>query len=366
MLNNLKMKTMKNMYKILLILFLVPLVASGTEHRGKYTKNKVINKVYPVNKDATLNVSNKYGSINIVTGNTNQIEISVSITTNGDNEERVAERLKQINVEFGASSTIVSAKTIIGKTSSSWNWGRKNNINMEINYTIKMPVTNSVNLSNDYGGINLDKLEGTAKINCDYGKITIGELLHSNNSINIDYTNKSTIEYMKNGSINADYSTLHVEKTGIVKLNADYSHISFGMVGDLDFNCDYGDLKIDNCTDVVGNSDYMNTSIGKLFGAASFDMDYGSLKINSLSEGFKKLNVDSSYSPIKIGLNSSNSFNFEASLRYGSLKDTSGFTFNKEISKNTSKYYQGYYNNANSTSQITIDTNYGSVSFTNN
>lgn len=354
------------MYRIILILFLVPLVASGTEHKGKYTKNKVINKVYPVNKDALLSVSNKYGYLNIVSGNSDQIEISVSITTNGDNEERVAERLKQINVEFGASADHVSAKTIIGKTSKSWNWGRNNNINMEINYTIKMPVTNSVDLSNDYGGINLDKLEGTAKINCDYGKIVIGELLHANNSINIDYTNKSTIDYMKNGSINADYSTLHVEKTGIVKLNADYSHISFGMVGDLDYNCDYGDLKIENCTNVIGNTDYMHTTIGKLFGSGSFDMDYGSLKVKSLGEGFKKLNVDSSYSPIKIGINSSNTFNFEANLRYGSLKNTNGFTFNKEISKNTSKYYQGYYNNANSGSQITIDSSYGSVSFTNN
>jgi len=109
-----------------------------------------------------------------------------------------------------------------------------------------MPVTNSVNLNNDYGGIALDKLEGSAKINCDYGKITIGELLNPSNSINIDYTNKSTIEYMKNGDINADYSTLHIEKTGNVDLNADYSHISFGMVADLNYNCDYGDLKIDN------------------------------------------------------------------------------------------------------------------------
>ncbi len=357
---------MKTMYKILLFLFLIPLAVSATDKRGKYTKNKVINKVYPVSKDASLAVSNKYGNINIVTGNSDQIEISVSITTNGDNEEKVAERLKQINIEFSASSNSVTAKTIIGKTSNSWNWGRNNNVNMEINYIIKMPVTNSVNLNNDYGGIALDKLEGSAKINCDYGKITIGELLNPSNSINIDYTNKSTIEYMKNGDINADYSTLHIEKTGNVDLNADYSHISFGMVADLNYNCDYGDLKIDNATNVVGNCDYMHTTIGKLFGSGVFDIDYGSLKINSLGESFKKLNVESSYTPIKLGLNSTNSFNFEANLGYGSLKNTDGFTFNKEITKNTSKYYQGYFNTPNSTSSIVVNSKYGSVTFTNN
>lgn len=357
---------MKTMYKTLLLLFLIPLVITATEKKGKYTKNKVINKVYTVNKDANLAVSNKYGNINIVTGNSDQIEISVSITTNGDNEEKVAARLKQINVEFGASANSVTAKTIIGKTSNSWNWGKNNNVNMEINYIIKMPVTNSVNLNNDYGGIALDKLEGSAKINCDYGKITIGELLNPSNSINIDYTNKSTIEYMKNGDINADYSTLHIEKTGNVDLNADYSHISFGMVADLKYNCDYGDLKIGNITNITGNCDYMHTSIGKLFGSGVFDIDYGSLKINSLGESFKKLNVESSYTPIKLGLNSTNSFNFEANLGYGSLKNTDGFTFNKEITKNTSKYYQGHFNNTSTTSSIVVNSKYGSVTFTNN
>lgn len=359
---------MKNMYKIALLLLLIPLVATATDKRGKYTKNKKVTKNYTVNKDASLFISNKYGNINIITGDSNSIEIEVNITTNGDNEAKVQERLNQINIEFSGSSSTVTAKTIIVKNSSSWgSWGRKNNnVNMEINYIIKMPVTNNVDLSNDYGGINLDKIEGTAKIDCDYGKITIGELLNPSNSINIDYTNKSTIEFMKNGTINADYSTLHIEKSGTVDLNADYSHISFGMVSDLDFNCDYGDLKIDNCSNIVGNCDYMHTSIGKLFKSGSFDIDYGSLKINALSEGFEVLNVESSYTQIKLGVNSSNSFNIEAKLTYGNLKYGNNFTFNKEITKSSSKYYQGFYNNSNSTSSIKIDSNYGNITFTTN
>ncbi len=72
---------------------------------------------------------------------------------------------------------------------------------MEINYTIKVPVTNSVNLENDYGAISLDKLEGQAKISCDYGQLRIGELWAENNSLNFDYTNKSTIAFMKSGKI---------------------------------------------------------------------------------------------------------------------------------------------------------------------
>jgi hypothetical protein len=236
---------------------------------------------------------------------------------------------------------------------------------MEINYIIKMPVTNNVNLSNDYGGINLDKLEGSATINCDYGKIDIGDLLNSNNSINIDYTSKSNIDYIKSGDVNADYSTLHIEKAENVKLNADYSHLSIGTIDNLDYNCDYGDIKIDVCGTITGNNDYMQTSIGKLNGSAIFDVDYGSIKINSTSENFKKIAIESSYTNIKIGINPQSSFNIIATLGYGNLNYGSGFTFNKEIVKTSSKYYEGYFNTPNANSSITLKTSYGNISLTN-
>lgn len=355
------------MYKILLFLLIIPIAVSANDPRGKYSKKKVLTKEYNVNSNATLDISNKYGNIDIVTNTSNKIEITVTITTSGDNEDKVKNRLDQINVEFSGSSSNVSAKTIIGKNSSSWtSWGRKNNVNMEINYVIKMPVTNNVELNHDYGGINLDRLEGSAEINCDYGKIVIGELLNSNNDINIDYTNKSTIDYMKDGDINADYSTLHIEKTGRIDLNADYSHISFGTVENLDYNCDYGDIKIDECGIITGNNDYMHTFIGKLNGAAIFDVDYGSIKINSLGDNFEKIDIESSYTQIKIGVNSTNSFNITATLGYGNLKYDNDFNFNKEIVKSSSKYYEGYYNSPNSNSTITLKTSYGNITFNNN
>ncbi len=358
---------MKTMYKILFILFLIPLTITATEKNGKYTKSKTIKKEFKVTNDATLNVNNKYGNIVIATWNENKIIIDVTITTNGNNEEKVKKRLEQIDVEFNSNTNYVSAKTMIEKNSSSWNiWGKDNNVNMQIDYVIKMPVTNNIDLSNDYGSISLDKLQGTSKINCDYGKINIGELLNSSNYINIDYTNKSTIEFMKDGEINADYSTLHVEKSGRTKLNADYSHISFGMLVDLNYNCDYGDLKIEDCGNLSGNSDYMHTTVGILRGSGDFDSDYGSLKINELGENFKNLKVGSSYTSLKFGLNPTTSFNITASLNYGGLKYDNGFTFNKEITKSTSKQYEGYYNSSNSANTITIKSSYGSITFFNN
>ena len=357
---------MIRMYKLLLLVFLIPLAITATEKKGKYTKNKELNKEYTVSSDATINLSNKYGSINITTWEENRIVIKVSITTNGNDEDKVAAKLEQIDVEFSGSSNNVSAKTLIEKSSRSWSlWGKNNNVSMEINYLVKMPVTNNLDVSMDYGSVTLDKLEGTSKIDCDYGSIHIGELLNSKNYINIDYTNKSTIDFMKDGEINADYSTLNLEKSGRTTLNADYSHIIFGLLSNLDYNCDYGSLTINEVGNIKGNSDYMHTKIETLLGSGNFDSDYGSVKIGNLSSNFKELSIESSYASVKIGIENVTAFDFSANLNYTGFKKLDGFNFTKEIVKNTSKQYEGYFGESGSNKNIIIKSSYGSVTFNN-
>jgi hypothetical protein len=354
------------MYKILLLVFLIPLAITATEKEGKYTKNKVLNKEFTVNADATLNLTNKYGSINIATWEENRIVIKVSITTNGNDEDKVKTRLEQIDVEFSGNSNNVSAKTLIEKSSRSWSiWGKSNNVSMEINYLIKMPITNNLDVNMDYGSITLDKLEGTSKIDCDYGSLHIGELLNTKNYINIDYTNKSTIDFMKDGEINADYSTLTIDRSGRTTINADYSHLSFGLLVDLDYNCDYGSLTINEVGNITGNSDYMHTKIETLRGSGTFDSDYGSIKIGNLVNHFKNLTIESSYATVKIGIENVTAFDFSANLNYTGFKKLDGFNFTKEIVKNSSKQYEGYFGESGSNKNITIKSSYGSVTFNN-
>ena len=115
--------------------------------------------------------------------------IEVHIKTNGNNEEKVQKKLEQISIDFEASRSSVFAKTKFESNRTTWGWNSKNsNVNMQINYTIKLPVKNNVHLNNDYGTILLDRIDGHAKINCDYGRLEIGELRGRNNQLNFNYT----------------------------------------------------------------------------------------------------------------------------------------------------------------------------------
>ena len=368
---------MKTIYmkKLLLLLIMIPALAMAYDcpdsckkhhyHKGKYEKSKTVKKEYNVNADALLKINNKYGNVDVTSWNENRVAIDVKITVSGNNEEKVVKRLEMIDVEFEGSKSLVSAKTVIEKKSSSWSWswGKKSNVHYKINYKVKVPVTNNVNLMNDYGSISLNEIKGDASINCDYGKIIIGELHSTNNKINIDYCNASTIGKMNGGSINADYSKFTVEDAGNIRLNADYTTSVFENLDNVDYNCDYGSLKINNGATVIGNGDYLTTRLGSISNKVAITSDYGSLRIEELKPGFDSVNVNGDYCGVKIGVPNA-PFNFELKLNYGGFKREDGkYELSKQIVKSSSKYYEGYYKSKNSGSTIKINSDYGSVTF---
>ncbi|PVW15672.1 hypothetical protein [Marixanthomonas spongiae] len=358
---------MKPLSKTLLVLFLIPAVAMATPEKmkGKYTKEKTIKKEFNVNSGTGLQVKNSYGNLDIVTWDENRTVIEVTIKTNGDNEEKVIARLSEIDVEFNASSSLVSAETTFENKKSGWSWwgSSKNNVSVEVNYSIKLPITNTVDLNNDYGTIRMNKLKGHATINCDYGQLIIGELLAENNYLTFDYTDKSTIGYMKSGRINADYSGFTLEKTERLELNADYTQSEIIDGKSINYNCDYGKVIIGKAEDVIGRGDYVNNKIGTITGSLNLNTDYGSINIDNVSFQAKNVTIKADYTGVKMGFDSSYNFDFVIDLSYASFKGEQEVTILKSSKDYTSSKYSGFHGKQNSGNTVNINSDYGGVTF---
>jgi hypothetical protein len=361
------MRTLLSKYLILTLLlvpFTINAATEGGGAKGKYTKEKTIKKEFTVNSDALFKVKNSYGNLNITSWNQDKVMIEVRIKTNGNNEEKVTERLRQIDVDFENTSSMVSAITRFGEKNNNWNWwGKRNNVNVQVNYIIKLPVKNSINLNNDYGNIYLDRVDGHAKINCDYGKMEIGELRGRNNELRFDYTSRSTFEYINSGEIIADYSGFTVEKAGNLAVRADYTNAVIGEMGSLDYRSDYGSMEVKSVKNVQGNGDYISIKLGEVHGNVDVTSDYGAVKIGRLASDAGNVNIKTDYTGIKIGYDASYYFDFEISTEYAGVSGKDNFTINVSKEKSSEKFYKGYYGKENSGNMVTIDSEYGGVSF---
>lgn len=356
---------MKSIYKITFLLLLVPFLTSANIDKKKEEKSKTIKKEYTVNADAKVAIDNRYGDLNIVTWNKNQVEIEVTITVKGNDLDDVEDRLESIDVEFEGSSNFVSAKTILQKENNrGWSfWKKSKNLSYKIDYKVKMPNTNNVDLDNDYGSIYLGDLSGKADINCDYGKIIVGELSADDNNINIDYCSSSTIDFMKSGDVNADYSKITVSESERLKVNEDYSTIKIGKTEDINFNADYGSISIDEAVNVNGNSDYAGMKLGTIFKTLEIETDYGGISVKRLAKGFERVSIDGEYAGIKIGVDEDAVFDFELDLQYAGFRyDDYKMEFYKKISKSTKKYYEGKFGKGTAEGKIKIRSQYGGVS----
>lgn len=355
---------MKHIYKTVFLFLLVPtLIFANSGLKGKYTKTKTIKKEFSVNAEATVDLDNKYGSIDIQTWDQNKVTLEIVITTKGNNESKAQNKLDDIHIEFENSNSHVSAKTKIGK-SSGWSWNNNSNVNMDIQYIVRMPKNNDLVVDMDYGDVMLDEINGKTDINLDYGKLIAGELLNASNTINMDYSQGSSIEYLKNGDINTDYSTIEIEKAGNIDLVADYSTITIHQANDISFNLDYGNLNINSAHSIEGNSDYTQLKFGKIADVLVVNGDYGGLKVDEMGADFSRVNIETQYIGVKIGVHNNSSFKFYGNTQYGEVKVPSNMNITNHLEKNKRTEIEGTYNGTKG--EIKINTRYGSVKITEN
>jgi len=368
---------MKNFKHILFLLFLlgcgteiqaqtfIGYYKTGSAEEGAIGLTKKIHKEIQVNKDALIEIDNSNGDVNITSWDQDKVVIDVLITVKGENSKKTQEKLNAIDVSFLLSPEKVMAETKIDLGwSFGWfyfGYGSFNSEKYRIDYNIKLPKTSSVDLTNDYGVIRLNTLEGKANISCDYGQLIIGELMADNNILAFDYTSNSSIKYIKGGTINADYSGFTIDKAEDIDLIADYTNSNIVEVTNLDYNCDYGKITIDNVTNLVGEGDYISHGIGNVSGSLEIDADYGSIKIDRIKSSAKNVFIEADYTGIKMGYENDYSFNFNVNLRYASFNAADELTIRNRDVQNSSKKYSGFHGIENAGNTVNINSDYGGV-----
>lgn len=351
---------MKTPFKLLIIAFLLPLLGFSNGDDLAFTKQKNIKKAYIVNSDAGINIDNSYGNIYVTTWDEDKIEIDVLIKVSGDSEAWVTKRISDIDVEIEALKSMVSARTIIGR-SDFYNNGNSNSF--EINYTIKIPKKGSINLNNKYGDIITGDIMNKTDIVLKYGKITLGKLNNASNDIQINYASNSTIQYIKNGNITTKYSGLVIDESISLNLLSEYTNTTINEIGSLNLNTKYGSLKIGKIKNIDAIGKYTGFKIGEITNKLIIDTKYGGINIASVKAN--KIDIQGGYSNINMSYNPDYAFDFDISLNFASLHGESDLEYSNKEEVRNAKQYSGF-NKRKGANKINITSSYGSVNLNKN
>lgn len=343
---------MKTLFRF--ILLLMPFVGFCAHNEGDFVKEKAINKTYTTTANAKVKIENSYGNINVYLWNEDKISIQVLIKVTGSNEAKVEKRLSEINVNFSANQSQVSAETEINGTS----WNNNGNLSYEINYIVKIPKNGSIDLTNKYGNIAVEQLNGSSSIDLEYGNLNLGRFESKSNTFDLAYCNNSKIEFIDQLSLSSNYCDVTIDKNYGATLNGNYNNFKFQHVGNVTFEGNYTKLKTITMQSFNCEGNYLTLMLGDIT-ATKINTNYSAIEMNGTNKT-KTIGIDSNYTKVKINCSADFGFDFDISTNYGSLKENVGLKFKEKSEKSTSKSYRGS-SLAAGNAKIEVESNYGSV-----
>jgi hypothetical protein len=347
---------MKKHYKILILFILIPFMGFSNDDTF-ISKQKSIKKTYIVNPNAGIDIDNKYGNVSVSTWDEDKIDFDITIKVTGPNETWVNERLNGIDVDITALKSMVTAITKLGSSSIK---SKGSNNSFEINYVIKIPKNGTVKLMNKYGNISILTLEGASDITCKYGKVTVGKLNNTNNRFQIEYCQNSTIDYIKNGTIEARYSGLKINDSGNLNLDTNYTDLIVSDGQNIKYDCNYGTLKFQKLNSFSGSGNYLTISIAEISNSINVDANYSKINVSTITSKANNVNINSGYTDVYLGYDTNYVFDFDINTKYGNIKNDNSLDISVTESKNTSKRISGF-NKKKGQNKVSINSNYGNV-----
>jgi hypothetical protein len=345
---------MKKQYNHLLLLLLLPFLGFSNGDEFAHSKQKNIKKTYYVNSNAEVKIDNSFGSITVSTWDEDKIDIDITIKVSGNSENWVTQRLEDINVDFTALKSSISARTIIAQINSKGNSNNK----FEINYSIKIPKNGSINLNNKYGNITTTDILSSATVHCRYGKINLGKLNSFNNNIQIEYCPNSSIIFLNSGLITAKYSDLHIEKTNKLDLISDYTDTTIDDANSISYTSKYGSIIIQNIKTLLGTGNYLKLKFGTISSLLQLDTKYSVLNIDNLKANASEIN--SSYTKMTIGFVQNFPFDFNVTVKYANFKYNNNVSISTTEETNNMKKISGY-SSKKGINELKINSNYGNI-----
>lgn len=208
-------------------------------------------------------------------------------------------------------------------------------------------------------------------MNVKYGDLTADKLTRGNvkplNTITIAY-GKATVYELGWAEINSRYvGMFSIDKATALLVDSKYSKVSVKEVSSLVADSKYDGYSVGTANNIVILGGYTDLRFERINKKLDVETKYGNLTVDYVPADFEKLSVKAGYCAVKLGIDPAACYRLSASSSYGSIKlDDSQFSPNKRIQGNTSTELDGKVGRCGSpSSEVTIDTSYGSVRLVN-
>jgi hypothetical protein len=314
--NNKKQNKMKKLFKLTLTLALlfstVLLFAQNDkekEHkRYEHFKERNISKTYPASGNS-LSIENSFGDVVVTTWDKNEIKVDVHIEASSDDKDYAEKNFARIDVTDSKDGNKINFKTTHKNEKD--NSCKNCKSNMQINYTIQMPASNTLSIENQFGAIKLPDYNGTVSLTSKFGSLTAG---------NLPKTDKLNVEF--------------------------------------------GNAEIKSVSNVNAVFKFSKINVENISGSNKIDMEFCSFSKMNLTSDLTSLTIRESYSTINLRPAANLSANYYISTSFGSFKNKTNADIKRtdtpdKYGPDSDKKYEG--KSGTGTAKVDVKSSFGTV-----
>jgi hypothetical protein len=312
-----------------------------------------IDKTFKVNVETLLSVRNSFGKVEVTNWDKNEFHVVVDIIVEANNEAKAQKLMDAIDVTYNESGQSVYFKTSLSKMNNN------GSASFEINYTIKMPATNPIEIKNSFGDVYLSEREGRADLDVSYGALKAESLL-GDNVVALAF-GKGYFDRFANGQIAIKYSDVEITSSQTLEMNTQFSKVELEKVDRLALKAKYGSVELGHVGDIEADASFNGLTIETLSGSLRLDASYVSgFEIDEVKPSFQIIDIKGKFSSFEINLASDVAANFDAKFKFSDLKDTGvNIDYSYRVKDHNENEYRGTINGGDSNKRILIDSSYG-------
>ncbi len=303
-------------YKPLIILIFALYISEPGQGQS-FNEKRSYNKSFHVTREMSLEVNNKYGTIQITPWNKDSVSVRVEVEANSSSLDRLHKMFNGININITGSSFQVRAESEFNQNIDILFESFKGMTNklipyesrLQINYFISVPEYLDMQITNKYGDVYMENNTGKFSLSLSNGNFKANSLNESN-QIELTFCD-ATINKIRKGYINASFSDIEIGESQDIKINSISSRFDLKSAGKFDAESRRDKFYFGTVSEVRGNSYFTDYRIGELEKVIDVVTKYGSLNADNILKGLDFININSSYSDISLTFDPAASYNLD-------------------------------------------------------
>jgi len=298
---------------ILLFATAIPVLLSAQV----YSEKREQGKSFKLKSGTTVQISNKYGNVNIMPWEKDSVRIEVSMSAQSKQAAKVLKILSTIDCEMISTATTISARTVFYDNSATF-WkdvvsyaGQVINTsnNLQINYTVYIPETVPLKIENKFGNIYMDSHRANVDITLSNGDMQARDFSKTL-KLKLEFGSAS-LQDIDNAQLTVNYSDITCQKLNTLNLNSRSSTIEIEETGAIELTSSRDKLVVKSCASLSGDASFSRIRINEMETMCTMNTKYGELKLNNISRNFRTIQVKSEYTDVFLGVNPASSFSME-------------------------------------------------------